>query len=209
MSRVFSAFTLAYSLFEIPSGLARRRDRAPARPHAHRAVVVGVHDGSPGWRRACGRWWRSGSCSAPARRVRFPTRCAASRTWFPARERGMANGVLFFGSRAWRRDRRAAALLLIQQWGWRAQLRRLRRARHRVGRPLVPLVPRSPGRSSRRRRGRARVDPPGRRAAAAQERRAAHAVAALLTAAISTRSARCTSHSATGSISTSHGCRRI
>ena len=80
MSTVFSAFTLAYSLFEVPSGWLGRRDRSAARADAHRAVVVGVHDAHRARRRAAGRSWPSGSCSAPARPARFRTRCGASRS---------------------------------------------------------------------------------------------------------------------------------
>jgi sugar phosphate permease len=39
--------------------------------------------------------------------------------WFPARERGMANGVLFFGSRLGGAITAPLALVLIQRWGWR------------------------------------------------------------------------------------------
>jgi nitrate/nitrite transporter NarK len=40
--------------------------------------------------------------------------------WFPARERGQANGVLFLGSRAGGMLAAPLALLLIGAWGWRA-----------------------------------------------------------------------------------------
>jgi nitrate/nitrite transporter NarK len=40
-------------------------------------------------------------------------------TWFPVRERGRANGVLFFGSRVGGMLSAPVALLLIGRWGWR------------------------------------------------------------------------------------------
>jgi MFS transporter, ACS family, glucarate transporter len=40
--------------------------------------------------------------------------------WFPARERGRANGVLFLGSRVGGMLSAPVALLLIRGWGWRA-----------------------------------------------------------------------------------------
>jgi len=49
----------------------------------------------------------------------FPNVVRSFSMWFPARERGMANGVLFFGSRLGGALTAPAALLLIRQWGWR------------------------------------------------------------------------------------------
>jgi nitrate/nitrite transporter NarK len=49
----------------------------------------------------------------------FPNAARSFSQWFPARERGMANGVLFLGSRLGGAITAPLALLLIQRWGWR------------------------------------------------------------------------------------------
>jgi sugar phosphate permease len=50
----------------------------------------------------------------------FPNAVRSFSQWFPARERGKANGVLFFGSRLGGALTAPMALALIQTWGWRA-----------------------------------------------------------------------------------------
>jgi nitrate/nitrite transporter NarK len=50
----------------------------------------------------------------------FPNAVRSFSQWFPARERGRANGVLFFGSRLGGALTAPLALSLIQLWGWRA-----------------------------------------------------------------------------------------
>jgi len=50
----------------------------------------------------------------------FPNAVRSFSQWFPARERGKANGVLFFGSRLGGALTAPLALALIQWWGWRA-----------------------------------------------------------------------------------------
>jgi MFS family permease len=49
----------------------------------------------------------------------FPTVARSFSRWFPQRERGTANGVMFFGSRIGGMLSAPVALLLIRQWGWR------------------------------------------------------------------------------------------
>jgi MFS family permease len=119
MSVVFSAFTLAYSLFEVPSGW--RGDVVGARRVLTRIVL----------------WWSAftmltgaawslralvairflfGAGEAGA----FPNIQHSFSRWFPARERGRANGVLFLGSRLGGALAPALAIVLIQRWGWRA-----------------------------------------------------------------------------------------
>jgi MFS family permease len=119
MSVVFSAFTLAYSLFEVPSGW--RGDVVGARRVLTRIVL----------------WWSAftmltgaawslralvairflfGAGEAGA----FPNIQRSFSRWFPARERGRANGVLFLGSRLGGALAPALAIVLIQRWGWRA-----------------------------------------------------------------------------------------
>ena len=118
MGFVFSAFTLAYSLFEVPSGWLG--DRLGARRVLTRIVL----------------WWSAftmltgtaqglgslvvirflfGAGEAGA----FPNAVRSFATWFPARERGMANGVLFFGSRLGGALTAPLALVLVRAWGWR------------------------------------------------------------------------------------------
>jgi MFS transporter, ACS family, glucarate transporter len=119
MGTAFSAFTLAYSLFEIPSGWLG--DRIGPRRVLTRIVL----------------WWSAftmltglvqglrslivvrflfGAGEAGA----FPNVMRAFATWFPARERGTASGVVFFGTRLGGALAAPLVLVLIQRWGWRA-----------------------------------------------------------------------------------------
>jgi MFS family permease len=119
MSVVFSAFTLAYSLFEIPTGWMG--DIYGARRVLTRIVL----------------WWSAftmltgaagsyislvairflfGAGEAGA----FPNISRAFARWFGSVERGRANGILFLGSRLGGALAPVLTLLLINQWGWRA-----------------------------------------------------------------------------------------
>jgi ACS family glucarate transporter-like MFS transporter len=119
MSVVFSAFTLAYSLFEVPSGW--RGDVVGARRVLTRIVLWWS-----GFTMLTGAAWslRSlisirflfGAGEAGA----FPNIQRSFSRWFPARERGRANGVLFLGSRLGGALAPGLAIVLIQRWGWRA-----------------------------------------------------------------------------------------
>jgi MFS family permease len=119
MSVVFSAFTLAYSLFEVPSGWLADV-RGPRRVLTR--IVL---------------WWSAFTMLTGAARSfvtlvitrflfgageagAFPTVARSFSYWFPARERGRANGVLFLGSRLGGMMSAPLALLLIARWGWRA-----------------------------------------------------------------------------------------
>ena len=118
MSVVFSAFTLAYSLFEIPSGWLGDMRGPRARAHAHRVVVVCVHDAdgaAAGFRSLVVIRFLFGAGEAGA----FPTMARSFSRWFPPRERGTANGVLFLGSRIGGMLSAPIALLLIVTGGWR------------------------------------------------------------------------------------------
>lgn len=118
MSVVFSAFTLAYSLFEVPSGWLG--DTRGPRQVLTRIVL----------------WWSGFTMLTGAARslaslvaIRFlfgageagafPNAARALSRWFPARERGRANGVLFLGSRVGGMLSAPVALLLIHGIGWR------------------------------------------------------------------------------------------
>jgi len=119
MSAVFSAFTLAYSLFEVPSGW--RGDVAGARRVLTRIVL---------WWSAftmlTGAAWSLRSLVAvrflfgAGEAGAFPNVQRSFSRWFPARERGRANGVLFLGSRLGGALAPGLAIVLIQRWGWRA-----------------------------------------------------------------------------------------
>jgi MFS transporter, ACS family, glucarate transporter len=119
MSVVFSAFTLAYSLFEVPSGWLG--DVNGPRTVLTRIVL----------------WWSAftmltgtarGLNSLVAIRFlfgageagAFPNVARSFSSWFPVRERGRANGIMFFGSRLGGMLSAPLALLLVTHIGWRA-----------------------------------------------------------------------------------------
>jgi ACS family glucarate transporter-like MFS transporter len=119
MSVVFSAFTLAYSLFEIPSGWLG--DVRGARGVLTRIVVwwsgfTMLTGAAQGLRSLVAIRFLFGAGEAGA----FPNMARAFSRWFPARERGRANGVLFLGSRVGGMLSAPVALFLIHGWGWRA-----------------------------------------------------------------------------------------
>ena len=118
MGIVFSAFTLAYSIFEVPSGWLG--DVVGPRRVLTRIVL----------------WWSGFTILTAAARgftslvaIRFlfgageagafPNVARSFSRWFPLRERGRANGVLFLGSRLGGMLSAPIALLLIERWGWR------------------------------------------------------------------------------------------
>src|SRR5499426_2326761 len=98
MGWVFSAFTLAYAIFEIPSGWLG--DTIGPRRVLTRIVLwwsaftmaTGL---AQGLRSLVVIRFLFGAGEAGA----FPNAVRSFATWFPVRERGMASGVLFFGSR--------------------------------------------------------------------------------------------------------------
>ena len=118
MSVVFSAFTLSYSLFEIPSGWLG--DLKGPRLVLTRIVL----------------WWSAFTMLTAAARgfqslvaIRFlfgageagafPNIARSFSKWFPIRERGRANGVMFLGSRVGGMLSAPIALLIVSRWGWR------------------------------------------------------------------------------------------
>jgi len=119
MSVVFSAFTLAYSLFEIPSGWLGDV-RGPRR------VLTRIVLWWSGFTMLTGAAYGFGSLLTirflfgAGEAGAFPNMVRAFSRWFPSRERGTANGVLFLGSRAGGMLSAPIALLLIRRWGWRA-----------------------------------------------------------------------------------------
>jgi sugar phosphate permease len=118
MSTVFGAFTLAYSLFEVPSGWLG--DVIGPRRVLTRIVLwwsafTMLTGAAQGLRSLVAIRFLFGAGEAGA----FPNAVRSFSQWFPARERGRANGVLFLGSRLGGAITAPLALLLIQQWGWR------------------------------------------------------------------------------------------
>jgi MFS family permease len=118
MGVVFSAFTLAYSLFEVPSGWLG--DVMGPRRILTRIVLwwsaftmaTGL---AQGFRSLVLIRFLFGAGEAGA----FPNAVRSFATWFPVRERGMANGVLFFGSRLGGALTAPLVLFLVRQYGWR------------------------------------------------------------------------------------------
>jgi len=119
MGLVFSAFTLSYSLFEMPSG--RMGDVSGPRRVLTRIVL----------------WWSGFTMLTAAATSRatlmairflfgageagaFPNMARALSEWFPSRERGRANSVMFFGSRVGGMLSAPIAFFLIRSVGWRA-----------------------------------------------------------------------------------------
>jgi sugar phosphate permease len=118
MGVVFSAFTLAYSLFEIPSGWLG--DVRGARGVLTRIVlwwsIFTMATGTAaGFRSLAAIRFLFGAGEAGA----FPNMVRAFSRWFPSRERGVAGGILFLGSRTGGMLAAPIALVLIRFAGWR------------------------------------------------------------------------------------------
>jgi ACS family glucarate transporter-like MFS transporter len=119
MSAVFSAFTLAYSLFEIPSGWLGDV-RGPRRVLTRIVLWWSGFTMLTGMSRGFGSLLAIRFLFGAGEAGAFPNMVRAFSQWFPSRERGSANGVLFFGSRLGGVLSAPVALLLIGRWGWRA-----------------------------------------------------------------------------------------
>ena len=118
MSAVFSAFTLAYSIFEIPSGWladVRGPRRVLTRIVLWWSAFTMLTGAAAGFGSLLTIRFLFGAGEAGA----FPTIARSFSRWFPRRERGTANGVLFLGSRMGGMLSAPLALLLIRRWGWR------------------------------------------------------------------------------------------
>ena len=118
MGVVFSAFTLAYSIFEVPSGWMA--DTWGARRVLTRIVLwwsafTMVTGAAWGFASLVAIRFLFGAGEAGA----FPSVQRGFSRWFPAHERGRANGLLFLGSRLGGALAPGLAFLLIRQWGWR------------------------------------------------------------------------------------------
>jgi MFS family permease len=118
MGKVLSAFALAYSLFEIPSGWLV--DVIGPRRVLTRIVLwwsgfTMLTGAATGYQSLIATRFLFGAGEAGA----FPSMSRGLSRWFPLRERGKANGVMFFGSRVGGMLSVPVALLLIDRWGWR------------------------------------------------------------------------------------------
>jgi MFS family permease len=118
MSVVFSAFTLSYSLFEIPSGWlgdVRGPRRVLTRIVLWWSAFTMLTGAAQGFRSLVAIRFLFGAGEAGA----FPNIARSFSRWFPARERGRANGVMFLGSRLGGMLSAPVALVIIARWGWR------------------------------------------------------------------------------------------
>ena len=118
MSFVFSAFTLAYSLFEVPSGWlgdVRGPRRVLTRIVVWWSAFTMLTGLAQGFRSLVVIRFLFGAGEAGA----FPNVARSLSRWFPVRERGRAQGVALLGSRVGGMLSVPLALLVINAWGWR------------------------------------------------------------------------------------------
>ena len=119
MSVVFSAFTLAYSLFEVPSGWlgdVRGPRRILTRIVVWWSAFTMLTAAAQGFRSLVVIRFLFGAGEAGA----FPNVARSLSRWFPVRERGRAQGIALLGSRVGGMLSVPLALLVIEAWGWRA-----------------------------------------------------------------------------------------
>src|SRR5687767_700333 len=118
MSVVFSAFTLAYSLFEVPSGWlgdVNGPRRVLTRIVLWWSAFTMLTGAAQGFRSLVVIRFLFGAGEAGA----FPNMARSLSRWFPLRERGRANGVMLLGSRVGGMISVPLALLVMSWWGWR------------------------------------------------------------------------------------------
>src|SRR5260370_40167147 len=118
MSAVFSPFTLAYSLFEIPSGWlgdVKGPRRVLTRIVLWWSACTMLTGAARGFQSLLTIRFLFGAGEAGA----FPNIARSFSRWFPIRERGRANGVMFLGTRVGGMLSAPVALLIVAQWGWR------------------------------------------------------------------------------------------
>jgi MFS family permease len=118
MGWIFSAFTLAYAIFEIPSGWLG--DRIGPRKVLTRIVLW--------WSAftiATGTAWNYGSMLffrflfGAGEAGAFPNASRSFSQWFPTKERGRAHGIIFMGTRLGGALAPPLAVALIASIGWR------------------------------------------------------------------------------------------
>jgi sugar phosphate permease len=118
MSVVFSAFTLSYSLFEIPSGWlgdVRGPRRVLTRIVLWWSAFTMLTSAARGFPSLVAIRFLFGAGEAGA----FPNIARSFSKWFPIRERGRANGIMFLGSRVGGMLSAPVALFIVARWGWR------------------------------------------------------------------------------------------
>src|SRR5262249_48638536 len=119
MGYVFSAFSLAYTIFEIPVGWWT--DRA-----GQRRVLTRIVAGWSAFTILTGAAWSYGVLLGTrflfvgAAAGAFPALSRSLASWFPRSERSWANGVLWMGARLGGALAPVVAVLLISSVGWRA-----------------------------------------------------------------------------------------
>src|SRR5258706_12704691 len=119
MSVVFSAFTLSYSVFEIPSGWlgdVKGPRRVLTRIVLWWSGFTMLTASARGFYSLVAIRFFFGAGEAGA----FPNIARSFSKWFPVRERGRANGVMFLGSRVGGMLSAPIALLIVSRRGWRA-----------------------------------------------------------------------------------------
>jgi MFS family permease len=118
MSGVFSAFILAYSIFEVPSGWlgdVRGPRRVLTRIVLWWSAFTMLTGAAAGVRSLVAIRFLFGAGEAGA----FPNIIRSFARWFPRSERGRASGVMFLGSRLGGMLSAPIALLLMSRLGWR------------------------------------------------------------------------------------------
>ena len=118
MSTAFSAFTLAYSLFEVPSGWlgdVRGPRRVLTRIVLWWSAFTMLTGAARGLPSLLTIRFLFGAGEAGA----FPNLMRSFAQWFPIRERGKASGIMFLGSRVGGMLSAPIALFLIGRLGWR------------------------------------------------------------------------------------------
>lgn len=118
MGYVFSAFALAYGLFEIPTGwigdrFGQKRLMAPI--VAAWSLLTILTGAARGFATLAGIRFLFGAAQAGA----FPTLTRALARWFPASERGGTTGLMWMGARLGGSAAPPIAALLIALIGWR------------------------------------------------------------------------------------------
>src|SRR2546427_3559205 len=127
MSVVFSAFTLAYSLFEISSGWlgdVKGPRRVLTRIVLWWSAFTMLTGAAQGLKSLVTIRFLFGAGEAGA----LPTVAGSFSRWFPVPERGRANGVMFLGSRVGGMLSAPIALLIVSRWPWRRPISRSARA---------------------------------------------------------------------------------